>query len=392
MSKKILGFILAITLLFTTLPFSAAVSADAYLDAADRYFVEFVQSDTDYTGALEYSHTPLYDENLTAHGREYTFTVGNISGYALMIEIQGENQTFYEIEELFYGKQSPFYGADGLPVYINHNLYLEYKDQGFFDVASGVQVSQNFVEEQAAIGFSYSGTGNFVDHVVTVNYATKNTENYTIQYNLPDYAGKVGESSCASTAGTIILAYYDRFFENLIPDCQVYYNFGSAIVYKSSTVQTIELTATLHDLMLIGTEHDGRTFTEYQQGMNAYVTSRGLTYSTTSTFTNGSFDFNKYKTAVESGKPVAIFCSTYAILNGVIENDGYDTVDSAISSVAHVMAGCGYRVDTYFDESGNQIDQRIYLKISSGLATYGIGYLNINGISTMNHAIATTIS
>ncbi len=394
--KKVLGVIVAIVLMivpFTTAYGQSALAQERNIDGADAYFLEFVSSDTTFEGEIDYYYNPLYNESLNAHGREYVFTVGNVNGYALMVEFYGNDTVFYEIEELFYNKQSPFADCNGLPVYITHNVYLEYKNQAFYNVDSDELVDSDTVAELAYKGFKYFGDQmpEFTNTTITIDYASKSTQTYSIQYDLPSLSGGMG-TSCANTAGAVIFTYYDRFYENLIPNYVPYFTLGNVIVYRSTSAETTLLAEELSRLMLIGEPHQGTTFSEFQLGMSTYATNHGYTYSSTDVFSNGSFNFNNYKTSVENNKPVAIFLTNFSMLNSLVESDGRDTIGRGYCAVSHVVAGCGYKVDTYYDINGNVINTRTYLKVASGLLGYGIGYLNVNGESTISRAISTQIS
>ena len=395
--KKFLGLIVALILMVSslTLSFGQVLTANAQvLDSADEYFTEFVLSDTTFDGELVYSHSPLYDDELQAHGREYIFSIGNVNGYALMVEFQGDNNVFYEIEELFYNKTSPFDNCEGLPVYITHNAYLEYKDQAFFDITTDNQVSLDAVLELASKGFNYFGgtTATFTEVTSVINYATKSTTTYSIQYDLPSIIGSVQGGSCAHTAGQVILIYYDRFCENIIPNFTSYIVLNNYIFYHNSSPEITAMGLQLVDYMLIGEPHAGTTFSEFQLGMETYVEQQGYTYTSTNLFANGSFNFNNYKNAVENNLPCAIFLTNFAMLNGYIENEGGETISSSYCPVSHVVAGCGYKIDTYYDENNNVIDTRTYLKVASGTLGHGLGYLNINGLSTISKAISILVS
>ena len=399
MKKSFVGFLLTLVVAFSSCVFTmnTALTAKAdSLDNADRFFVEFLLSDTDYEGDLSFEHSPLYDENLNAYGREYLFTKGEVSGYALLIEFYSEEQTFYEVEELFYNAASPFANCVGLPVYLSHRVYIDYHDGAFYNLENNQVLTEDTVTQIAQQGFKYyggSGTGEFVGYTQTVSYATKaTTVDYTIQFELPDYCGSTGSSSCANTAGAVVIAYYDRFYENLIPNYQSYYTMGPVVIYKSPGAEIISLINTLSDLMLIGEPHEGTTFSEFQLGMETYVESKGLTYSSSSVFLNGSFNLDRYKNAVNNNKPVAIFMMNYAMLGNIVVSDGVDTINSGYSSVSHVVVGCGYRTDVYYDANGNVITTRNYLRVASGILDYGIGYLNINGVTDIRNAISIEIS
>lgn len=393
--KKILALLLALGMISVSVLSAGQVirTKAEELDAADQSFLEFVLSDTNYEGEIEYAHSPLYNEKLEVNGRQYDFTIGDVEGYALLTEIQGLNKTFYEIEELFYNEQSPFEGCEGLPVYITHGVYLDYRDNVFYDAIDDSLISQEHVEEYAYNGFGYYGGGAFVEQEQTVSYTSKSTQSYSIPFDLPNYRGSVeGMTGCANTAGAILIGYYDRFYESLIPNYKAYVQVGSVVRYKVGTAEVIDLVEELYVLMGTNVNHLGTTFEEFQDGMRQYVSGKGYTYTTTNMFTNGTFNLASYKNSVENGKPVALFLTGYAMLHSITETSTMDTITSGYSANSHVVVGCGYKIDTYYNTSGATIATRNYLKVASGLDTYDIGYLNINALGQIDKAISVQIS
>lgn len=394
-NKKTVGMALALAVVGAAFAPTANVfktRADE-TDLANEYFIQFMVEDGNAENELAFTYTPLYDETLEVNGRQYDFTVGDKTGYALMTEIEYSDSTFYEIEELFYNKTSPFDDCEGTPVYIAHQTYLEYKDNAFFHLKDSTQVSDEQLESYVAKGFGYCGTSDFVEQTETITYSRKETSTYTIPFDLPNYWGSVdGITGCANTAGAVLIGYYDRFYENLIPNYQSYIQIGSVIRYKTTPDEVANLTTELYTLMGTDVNQLGTTYTGFQNGMNQYVTGKGFTYTTTSVFSSGAFNFASYKTSVENGKPVAIFLNTYAMLNGITETTGQDTIKSGYTTYSHVCVGCGYKRDTYYNASEQVIDTRTYLKVASGLASYEIGYLNINGLGNIDHAISVTIN
>ncbi len=394
--KKILMLFLSVVLSFSSIVmFSGSkltAKANSY-DPGDEYFLEFISSDLGEK-EISFSHTPLYNADLEVNGREYVFSIDGENGYALMVEFSGENQTFYEIEELFFNKISPFASCEGLPVYITHKVYLEYKDQVFFNLANGAEVNEEQIAEYVFNGFNYfgGGTATYTNTTFTISYARKTTTNYSIQYDLPDIDASFQNGCCAHTAGAIILVYWDRFCPNIIPNYEPMITVGPFVVYRGVTKEVESLGFELIDLMLIGEPHEGVTFSEFQLGMKTLVERRGYTYTTTNLFSGGSFNFNNYKNAVENNIPVAFFLSDYNMLNGISEGDGIDTIGNGYCPISHVAAACGYKIDTYYDANNNVIQTRKYIKVASGLNSYGIGYLNINGVTTIDRAISIQVS
>lgn len=362
------------------------------LDPADECFLEFVQNDLQ--DGFSYEWTPLYNEALEQSGREYTFTADGRTGFALLAEIASGEKKLYEVEECYFNQASPFANCAGTPVYVTFRTYLEYRDNAFYDLASGIEVSQEIVDQKAYEGFGYGYTGNgdyFQDRTETIDYARREITEDGILRDLPNYYGTIGETSCANTAGAVLIGYYDRFFENLIPDYQVYRTLGSLLIYKSNSIQIENLKIELHTLMSTDSGNAGTTFAQFQDGMNKYVTQHGYSYRTTNLMSWGNLKIDSYKQSVQGGKPVALFLSGFSMLNKHETGEGKDTITSGYCALTHVEIGCGYKIYTYYNANNTVIAERTYLKVASGLGEYGIGYLNLNGAGNLDRAISVEI-
>ncbi len=388
-NKRFLSATLALAMLICALPAigNENASAESSLSPVDEYFLDFVAEDIG-DSEISYLSSPLYDETLTATGYEYTFDVEGTAGYALIQQVVVNDNVFYEVEEMKFNGVSPFAQCEGLPVYITFCLYLDSVDGTLYDLSTGEEVSEETFAWATAKRFGYYGGGSYTTKTYTVTYNHKTTESYDIQYGLPTYVPVTG-TSCANAAGTIVIGYYDRFYENLIPNEVTYYLFANNLMYKSVTAAIQDVCLDLYDLM--GTNEYGTTFAGFDAGMASFVQRQGYAYSSTSVFTNGSFDFNKYKTAVESGKPVALFLNNYAIYMSTKTEGSVDTIINDVSPYTHVAVGCGYKCDTYYNANNSVISTQRYLRVSSGLALYGLCYINATAYTTINNAIAITI-
>ena len=388
-NKKILSATLALATLLSALPTLGVVSASAQqsIYPVDAYFLDFVADDIG-DSEITYTSSLLYDETLTATGYEYVFSVDGENGYALLQEVQIGANTLYEVEELSFSGESPFAQCDGLPVYITFNLYLDCVDGTLYDLATGETVADETLAWATTKRFGYYGGGSYTTETYTITYDHKTSETYISQYGLPTYVPITG-TSCANAAGSIVIGYYDRFYENLIPNEVTYMTLGNNLMYKPVTAGVQDVCLDLYDLM--GTNEYGTTFAGFEAGLASLVQRQGYTYSSTSVFTSGSFDFNKYKTAVESGKPVALFLNNYAIYNHTTTSGNVDTISNDVSPYTHVAVACGYKCDTYFNSSNSVISTQRYLRVSSGLALYDLCYINASAYTTINNAIAITI-
>lgn len=359
------------------------------LDEADLTFLEFMDVGSDN---ISFKRLPLYNECLEQNGWQYDFEVKNTYGFALITDIDYNCGNPYEVEEVYYEKKSPFDNCKGLPVYITFNQYIEYYNDCFINLLTGNKVDDELLTKAVETGFGYLGSGSNSEVSEKVYYANKTENSYSIKGDLPKYSGVDGGTNCANVAGSIIIGYYDRFCENLIPNFTTYYALGTAIVYKSMSVEVGAVVTSLNNLMGTDVDQVGTTFTGFQNGMTNYARDHGYTYSSESVLSGGVFNFNKYKSAVENNKPVALFLSVYALLNQIQENNGEDTIISNQSTYAHVAAACGYKQHIYYNSNGQKTAERTYLKISSGLSAGEICYLNINSVSKIDKAISITIN
>lgn len=358
------------------------------LDAADVAFLEFMNADK----SISYDRQPLYNEKLEQNGWHYNFEVNDIFGFALIAFIHENDVQTFEVEEVYYEQSSPFESCTGVPVYLTFKQYIEYKDECYFDLISGQELSEDALNKAIEKGFGYSGSSNTTELYETITYSQKTKTSYSIKGDLPKYSSIEGATNCANVAGGVLVGYYDRFCENLIPNFQNYKVLGTSIVYKLLTAETSNVILKLKDLMGTDVNQLGTTFTGFQTGMSAYARSYGYTYNSESVLTGGNFDFGKFKQSVENNRPVALFLNNYALLDYVQENDGQDSIKSSHSTLAHVVIACGYTQHNYFDSNGQKIAERTYLKVCSGFTVRGICYLNINSVSKIDKAVSVTIS
>ncbi len=391
-NKRFFIATLTLAMFLSTLPTFGLInsaSAEQPLSSVDEYFLDFVEDDI-FGKKIEYSSSPLYDETLNQTGYEYTFEVDGQIGYALIEQVQVGENSYYEVEELSYTTRSPFAERNGLPVYITFNLYLDYVNETLYDLLTGEPVSEQTLARATQTRFGYFGGGtDYTTQTYTITYDHKTEETYVIQYGLPTYGPTEG-TSCANAAGINVIGYYDRFYPNLVPNETTYIMLGTNFMYKGMSVSIGNICVQLSNLM--GTTSSGTTFSGFNAGMAIYVQQQGYSYSSSSVFTNGNFDFNKYKTAVQNGKPVSLFLTSYAFYMGTTTANNVDTIESDICAYTHVAVGCGYKAVTYYDANNNVISTQMYLRVSTGLALYpGLCYLNASAYTTINNAIAITI-
>lgn len=234
----------------------------------------------------------------------------------------------------------------------------------------------------------FCGSGSFVRSSETISYARKETAEYSIKGDLPNYTMIPDETICANIAGAILMGYYDRFNENLVPNYKTYNKIGSIIKYKPQKSEIDAVIKELYGLMRTDQEVEGTTFNGFQNGMKTYAQAHGSSYISEDI---GNLNFSKYKSAVESDTPVALFVLEYSLLDGCNSANNTDIITSAKNNSAHVVVGCGYKIDTYYNASGSVIAQRTYLYVASGLEGYNIKYLCLDGKSGIERAVSVKL-
>ena len=235
----------------------------------------------------------------------------------------------------------------------------------------------------------YCGYAEFEERSETINYARRETEEYGIVGTLPTYyPNTTSNSSCANVAGTVVIGYYDRLCEELIPNFQTYRKLGTGFVYKGGRAETNAVMDSLYTLMGTDVGGAGTTFNGFHAGMKSYVEGHGYSYQTEDI---GSLNFESYKTAVKNNKPVALFLSNFSFRQTSNDDGSKEILNYDFCNASHVVVGYGYMIDTYYDNYNNVIATRTYLSVASGFVTYNLSYLCLDGKSSISYASAVTI-
>lgn len=236
----------------------------------------------------------------------------------------------------------------------------------------------------------YCGSGEATEITQTINYDHKETTIIEIPSGVPYYNASVEENRCANIAGAVVLGYYDRFCEELIPNYKAYTKLGSRIIYKNKGIEVENVIDSLYDLMRTDKGQAGTTFDGFNSGMEAYIENHGYSYATRDVWNS---DLSLYKDAVNSEKPVVIFASGFSFVSDLSEADSRDVITIDKYQDNHAMVGYGYRIDEYYNSDNKLIETRTYLSVMNGGAIdRSIKYLCLDGLTEINYAIEVTIS
>lgn len=370
-----------------------AISIDRH-DAADTCFLNFIESELQEPDALEYVRTPLYNFALEESGWQYTFTAGSQYGFALVNEIRYDDSVLYEIEEVYFNETSPYANIEGLPIYVTFNTYIEYKNESFYDINSGLELDRAAIDNITAKHFGYR-SNNYDSELVEENIAyTYKDDSFEdlIPGGVPLYTTADANMNCANVAGAVMVGYLDSINENMIANYTSYISVGGKKIFKGSTA---EMDAVTRELVIkMNTDSNGgTTYAGFINGMNKYASDRGLSLSYASVMSATGFDFSQYVTQISQLNPVVLFLDSFTLvpLNGITVENGYDHLTFLnYHHATHVVVGFGYKRIRYYN-GNNIVKEMTLLRISSNFGLYNPAYINVNGIGTIDKAISIMV-
>ena len=252
-----------------------------------------------------------------------------------------------------------------------------------------------FDEEDDETSFNGEGGQVSASYTVECDYFVK-TEEYVLD-SAPSYGTTEFTNGCAAVAGANIIAYYDRWYTNLIPNftpgmmntlsngTQVFRYFPDMGTQATSTLMT-----TLYQLMG-SSATNGTTANQFRNGMQSYVSGKGLSISYESCYQSATMvNLSKIRQAVQSSKVCLVMCSAYNFVYGISGTTTGATIAKTNSNRGHMMLVYGYTVVTYYnDDVAFRSDTFLYA--SSGYQGGEQGYMQLNEYSTIEEAYVVTI-
>lgn len=394
--KKQIFALFTLTALLGASAQAITANAEVSLAECDRCFQTTVNAvlDEDEVGAtaIEAVRKPLYDLQLNELGYVYEYEIASGEGYAVIICDEGQ----YVAQEVVPATPSPYASVETeLCVYVNTLTYLKSENGAFYDIATDTELPQTAVDDlmDDAILFQNTGVNNPTEATVVVNYTSRSRTSGALCYQAPQYypLSTTMSGGCAAVAGSNLIGYYDRFYENLIPNhtagkivTGTYYSYANQDSYVQNAM--LELYSDMN-----GTSN-GISESNFKSGMQAYCAKRSLNCSFSSIMNWGSLNFDAVKTSIADGKPIALLLSTYNITDNIYW-DSANKSETFIYNLYlgnHVMAGFSWREVTYTYANGStEVCQLV--GVSTGWAVPSTGHFNIDYQTNINAAYSVNI-
>ena len=364
--------ILLIAILCAALVFgvnSAAAEEGGY-DEFERTFIQTAEELGLMDSNLVFSRSLVYDIDGNALGYVFDYNADGVPGC-------GEG----------CGRQLCAFAHRGLrlrPGEAVQRLLPRPAGENFISLTSGAVLSKAELLQACeirycAIGDELSSGGR------VVNYESKQVSEFSLARKIPAYCYEVTPDACAPIAAGNIVAYFDRYCAQLIPNYTPGSGFGSRYDYKPE--QGAEIDALMAQLCIdMGTSPAGGGNTEEEclSGLSAYCTRAGYEVSYESCMNGGTLDYNKAKQSLSEDKEPLLLFVTKVELSEIREEGDSDIYTTLYGPTNHIMSAFGYYEVTYSLSGGGSETGR-FLQVATGIEDTRIAYLNMdNNLQTVS--------
>lgn len=241
-------------------------------------------------------------------------------------------------------------------------------------------------EEKYYCDDTYNGLGTPVDIESNFTYDNYDLTLEYIQRMMPDYESVNQANACAPTAGTIVVAYYDVDFPNLIPDYEPGSLYNGVYYWGPMSMTILSVKEDLYDRMKTNVYGAGTTINLFKSGLESYVEDSGYNIAY-----NRAYNLTQARSYFENNIPVVLFLNsyTYYTFAGFSVGSTQANLVGKQSSASHVCVAYGY-AEYQFYTNGSLSRTEKYLIVSFGNETSG--YLSVNSMSSIDEMWAVTVS
>ena len=182
-------------------------------------------------------------------------------------------------------------------------------------------------------------------------------------------------NACGPLAGTAIVAFYDKYYPNLIPGWDSYYPANGRYRTQTSTY-SFPVLHELYDLMQTNVQGEGVSESEFKTGLQAYISNHGYSCSFTSAKSGSSLSFSACKEAIDNNKVIALFIRPGAVYTWGEFSD-HDTWTESTITGNHIMYAYGYIQIKYYNSTG-LFRTETFLIVSVGYSTMSIAFFKVD--------------
>ena len=182
-------------------------------------------------------------------------------------------------------------------------------------------------------------------------------------------------NTCGPIAGTAIVAFYDKYYPNLIPGWDSYYPATGKYRGQGNTY-VHSLLEEMYVLMKTNVNGDGVSESEFKTGLQTYITNHGYSASYTNVKSGSTLNYSACKTAIDNNKVIALFIKPDTVYE-IEEYSDHDTYTESTIAGNHIMFAYGYLQIKYYNSTG-LFRTETFLKVSTGHVSPDIAYFKVN--------------
>ncbi len=241
----------------------------------------------------------------------------------------------------------------------------------------------------------YEGEGAHVSSTYIVEYDSYVEHNeYRVNSAPGLHGGTNTTNDCAATAGTNVVAFYDRYYTNMIPNYEPGVTVGGSYRYfpNLGSDKISSLHNTLYNYMNINVNNPGATEDDFKNGLKRYVNEQGYSIGYSSIHQDAqNVNITKLQQMINSKRVAAIFLLGYNFVFSFDVSETSRTVYQERSNAGHIMMVYGYFTVDYY-KSGRLFLSETYLQVSSCNSMGDLGYMKLNDFGTIEDAVMISIS
>lgn len=224
----------------------------------------------------------------------------------------------------------------------------------------------------------------------TITYTRSEEEYIETKNGVPMYTNTANLSnSCGAIGGAIVVGFYDKYYENLIPGYTPHLSSGK---YKNGDITYVpQLMRDLYTLMRTNVDDVGVSESDCIEGLKQYVKGKGYSIQLNSIRSGSVVDETLFRSSINNNQPVLLFCDrtdVYTIGTGA----NYDlVVCNNITTSGHIVVAYGLYIVKYYN--GNTLFRTDkYLRVATGLSTIKENYLRLESTNWCNGAYSVAVN
>ncbi len=233
---------------------------------------------------------------------------------------------------------------------------------------------------EEAVEIYYGAKNDVVPYSIydeTLNYTRKEVLMDTmISMGTPQYFDLKASlpNGCAAIAGGVIVGYYDKEFEDLMPDYESTGKRGEHIIYKPMNSAVVPYMQDLFGRMNVNMIQPGATENDFKNGLRSYVVDHGYNVNYTSYGNSYVVDYEGISQSLQNGIPLALFFDMKYLIYNLQIGDTQLKLGTQPYNASHIAIIYGIKRVRYYNND-SVIRTDTYLSVSSGLMTPTLGHI-----------------